>query len=82
MTKPLEVWVVDDDASIRWVLERALRQGGPLARDRSSRRTRRSSALATRRPDVLITDVRMPGTGGLKLLEIACAATIRGCRSS
>ena len=28
MTKPLEVWVVDDDASIRWVLERALRQGG------------------------------------------------------
>ena len=30
MTKPLEVWVVDDDASIRWVLERALRQGGLL----------------------------------------------------
>ena len=29
------------------------------------------AALATRRPDVLITDVRMPGTEGLRLLEIA-----------
>jgi two-component system, NtrC family, nitrogen regulation response regulator GlnG len=28
MNKPLDVWLVDDDASIRWVLERALRQGG------------------------------------------------------
>ena len=28
MNKPLEVWLVDDDASIRWVLERALGQAG------------------------------------------------------
>ena len=70
MTKPLEVWVVDDDASIRWVLERALRQGGtlPLTFDHADAAL---AALATRRPDVLLTDVRMPGTEGLRLLEIA-----------
>ena len=70
MTKPLEVWVVDDDASIRWVLERALRQGGllPTTFDHADAAL---AALETRRPDVLITDVRMPGTEGLRLLEIA-----------
>jgi two-component system nitrogen regulation response regulator GlnG len=70
MTKPLEVWVVDDDASIRWVLERALRQAGlsPVTFDHADAAL---VALATRRPDVLLTDVRMPGTEGLRLLEIA-----------
>jgi two-component system nitrogen regulation response regulator GlnG len=70
MTKPLEVWVVDDDASIRWVLERALRQGGmePRSFDHADAAL---AALSGRRPDVLLTDVRMPGTEGLRLLEIA-----------
>jgi nitrogen regulation protein NR(I) len=70
MTKPLEVWVVDDDASIRWVLERALRQAGlsPVTFDHADAAL---ATLATRRPDVLLTDVRMPGTEGLHLLEIA-----------
>ncbi len=70
MTKPLEVWVVDDDASIRWVLERALRRGGtePRTFDHADAVL---AALATRQPDVLLTDVRMPGTEGLRLLEIA-----------
>jgi two-component system nitrogen regulation response regulator GlnG len=70
MTKPLEVWVVDDDASIRWVLERALRQGGTLPRT-FDHADAALAALATHRPDVLLTDVRMPGTEGLRLLEIA-----------
>src|SRR5262249_37337529 len=70
MTKPLEVWVVDDDASIRWVLERALRQGGlrPRGVDRADAAL---EGLAAGRPDVLVTDVRMPGTPGMRLLEIA-----------
>ncbi len=68
MSKPLDVWLVDDDASIRWVLERALRQGGlqPRSFDQADGAI---AALARGLPDVLITDVRMPGTGGLKLLE-------------
>ncbi|HLS82264.1 MAG TPA: nitrogen regulation protein NR(I) [Steroidobacter sp.] len=66
--KPLNVWLVDDDASIRWVLERALRQGGmaPTAFDQADAAL---AALDRHRPDVLITDVRMPGHSGLELLK-------------
>jgi len=69
MNKPLDVWLVDDDASIRWVLEKALRQGGmqPRAFEQAESAL---AALSRGEPDVLITDVRMPGTSGLKLLEI------------
>jgi two-component system nitrogen regulation response regulator GlnG len=65
--KPLNVWLVDDDASIRWVLERALRQGGmsPTAFDQADTAL---AALRRDRPDVLITDIRMPGRSGLDLL--------------
>jgi two-component system, NtrC family, nitrogen regulation response regulator GlnG len=65
--KPLNVWLVDDDASIRWVLEKALRQGGmsPTAFDQADTAL---AALRRDRPDVLITDVRMPGRSGLELL--------------
>ena len=68
MSKPLDVWLVDDDASIRWVLERALRQGGLLPRS-FEQADGALAALSRGLPDVLITDIRMPGTGGLKLLE-------------
>lgn len=66
-TKPLNVWLVDDDASIRWVLERALKQGGmvPTAFDQADSAL---SALRRGRPDVLMTDIRMPGRTGLELL--------------
>jgi len=68
MNKPLDVWLVDDDASIRWVLEKALRQSGmqPRAFEQADSAL---AALGRGQPDVLITDVRMPGTSGLKLLE-------------
>ncbi len=67
MAKSLNVWLVDDDASIRWVLERALRQGGmsPTAFEDADAAL---SALRRDRPDVLITDIRMPGASGLELL--------------
>ncbi len=67
VNKPLNVWLVDDDASIRWVLERALRQGGmsPTAFDHADTAL---AALRRDRPDVLITDIRMPGRSGLELL--------------
>jgi two-component system nitrogen regulation response regulator GlnG len=67
-TTPLKVWVVDDDASMRWVLERALRQGGmqPMAFGEAGAAL---TALRREEPDVLLTDIRMPGQSGLELLE-------------
>ena len=62
------VWVVDDDKSIRWVFEKALtREGIPyktfaLAQDAID-------ALASGAPQVLVSDIRMPGTSGLDLLQ-------------
>lgn len=64
----LNVWVVDDDQSVRWVLEKALRQAGMEARS-FDRTEHLLAALKNDAPDVLITDVRMPGMSGLALLE-------------
>jgi two-component system nitrogen regulation response regulator GlnG len=64
----LEVWVVDDDRSVRWVLEKALRQADfePRCFERGELLL---DAIQHTTPDVLITDVRMPGIDGLALLE-------------
>ena len=62
------VWVVDDDRSIRWVFEKALsREGIPyktfgLAEDAMH-------ALEHDSPQVLVSDIRMPGASGLELLQ-------------
>jgi len=66
--RPLHVWLVDDDASIRWVLERALKQSGMLAKA-FEHADAALEALRTEAPDVLITDIRMPGNSGLELLQ-------------
>ena len=62
-----EVWVVDDDRSIRFVLERALARAGFRVRAFESGDAA-FAALRSRRPDAMFCDVRMPGTGGLGLL--------------
>src|ERR1700722_9481945 len=69
MNTNLRVWLVDDDASIRWVLERALRNDGmaPRAFDAAEPAL---DALRRESPDVLITDIRMPGASGLELLRL------------
>jgi two-component system nitrogen regulation response regulator GlnG len=66
--KPLRVWLVDDDASIRWVLERALRNAGMTPRPFDAAEPV-LLALRGDAPDVLITDIRMPGQSGLELLK-------------
>jgi two-component system, NtrC family, nitrogen regulation response regulator GlnG len=64
----LRVWLVDDDASIRWVLERALRNDGMAPRAFEAAEGA-LDALRRETPDVLITDIRMPGASGLELLR-------------
>jgi len=67
-SRPLNVWVVDDDQSVRWVLEKALKQAQMETRT-FERAEHLLEAIKDGEPDVLITDVRMPGLSGLALLE-------------
>lgn len=63
-----KVWVIDDDRSIRWVLEKALSSAGmdvSSFEDGSTILKR----LAKEQPDVIISDIRMPGIDGIELLE-------------
>ena len=64
----LKVWVVDDDQSVRWVLEKALRQEKMDTRS-FERAEHLLEAMDLESPDVLVTDVRMPGMSGIALLE-------------
>jgi two-component system nitrogen regulation response regulator GlnG len=61
------VWIVDDDRSIRWVLEKALAREG-IPHKTFSSAYEALQALALDQPQVLVTDVRMPGESGLSLL--------------
>lgn len=63
------VWIADDDDSIRWVLEKALsRENIPLRSFSSADDV--LVALKEEVPQVLVSDIRMPGTSGLHLLEV------------
>ncbi|MGJ8526172.1 DNA-binding transcriptional regulator NtrC [Halomonadaceae bacterium LMG 33818] len=67
MSDVASVYIVDDDRAIRWVLERTLAQ--PDLNVRSFERADEAlSAIEQHPPEVLITDIRMPGTDGLSLL--------------
>jgi two-component system nitrogen regulation response regulator GlnG len=68
VTPGLSVWIVDDDESIRWVLEQALKQANMIPRCFDSGEAF-FAALALEKPDVLVTDIRMPGMTGLELME-------------
>ena len=61
-------WIVDDDHSIRWVLERALGGKGIATRSFESGDSV-LEALESAMPQVIVSDVRMPGMDGLELLR-------------
>ena len=62
-----DVWVIDDDRGVRFVLAEALRDAGHVVREFGDVAHVRE-ALDTARPALLLTDVRMPGEDGLALL--------------
>jgi two-component system, NtrC family, nitrogen regulation response regulator GlnG len=62
------IWIVDDDESIRWVLEKALARENLATRSFANARDA-MDALQTGLPQVLVSDIRMPGESGLELLQ-------------
>ncbi|QBJ78669.1 nitrogen regulation protein NR(I) [Aquitalea sp. USM4] len=62
------VWIIDDDKAIRWVLEKALGRSG-IGFDSFSSADDALNALYDNTPRVIISDIRMPGTDGLKFLS-------------
>ncbi len=67
------VWVIDDDRSIRWVLEKAFEKAGMVVKSFPSA-AGVMEALGLEPPDVIVSDIRMPGMDGLSLLERITAA--------
>ncbi|MCQ4320552.1 nitrogen regulation protein NR(I) [Stutzerimonas stutzeri] len=67
MSRSETVWIVDDDRSIRWVLEKALQQEGMTTQSFESA-DGVLAKLARQQPDVIISDIRMPGVSGLDML--------------
>jgi len=63
-----QVWVVDDDRSIRWVLEKALSRANLPSRVFATA-GEVLDALKVAKPQVLVSDIRMPGMGGIELLQ-------------
>ena len=66
------IWIVDDDQSIRFVLEKALlREGLPTRSFINPREVLAALDVATEAdgPQIMVSDIRMPGGSGLELLE-------------
>ncbi|MEO5961983.1 MAG: sigma 54-interacting transcriptional regulator, partial [Thermomonas sp.] len=70
MADSVRIWVVDDDRSVRFVLAQALRDAGyaVLAFDGAAKALQALEDEA--QPDLVFTDVRMPGMGGLDFLDV------------
>lgn len=68
MPHPDIVWIVDDDKSIRWVLEKALQKASITTKSFPNAQGF-FEALSNGLPDAVITDIRMPGIDGFQLLK-------------
>ena len=68
MTDENEIWVVDDDSSIRWVIEKAL-SGEAIACKTFENAGQLLAAFENETPKAIISDIRMPGMDGIELLQ-------------
>jgi two-component system nitrogen regulation response regulator GlnG len=62
-----EIWLLDDDPALRWLMAEALRDAGRATREFADAQELRR-ALEKQPPALLITDIRLPGGDGLELL--------------
>jgi len=69
MQRSNRIWVIDDDRSIRWVLEKAFEKVDFEVTSFASA-DGIMEALSREQPDVIVSDVRMPGMDGLSLLGL------------
>ena len=68
-----DIWIIDDDRSVRFVLAEALRDAGHAVREFEDGAAV-LAALADAAPELVFTDVRMPGIDGIALLPRIAAA--------
>jgi two-component system nitrogen regulation response regulator GlnG len=62
------VWIIDDDRSIRWVFEKALAREGIAHRTFGAAQDALDK-LADESPQVVVSDIRMPGLSGLEFMQ-------------
>jgi two-component system nitrogen regulation response regulator GlnG len=69
--KPEKLWIVDDDQSIRWVLQKALEKAGMDVRayEFASDLIRDLNDADVENPEAVISDIRMPGMSGFELIK-------------
>jgi two-component system nitrogen regulation response regulator GlnG len=63
-----QVWIVDDDSSIRWVLEKAL-SGASITAATFEKPEDLLTALEHQQPEVIISDIKMPNIDGMTVLS-------------
>ncbi len=68
-TNSKDVWIVDDDKSIRWVLEKSLQRESIPVKVFSSADDA-LTLLESQQPTIIFSDLRMPGTDGFGFLEV------------
>ena len=63
-----EIWIAEDDRSLRWVMEKAIRREDISVKSFESGEEL-LDALEQNQPEIIISDIRMPGMDGLELLQ-------------